>query len=353
MPAIADRLRAMAEIQIQNRPARVVLDSRWPVLAGLRFVLALVVVAGHLNWFVLPIKPWIFLESFGGTAAVLGFLIISGYSIGHSLERRPIGFYRRRVLRIYPMYVAAVLFALVPFYSGADALRAPGDTFARPHFWVVIGNLLMLQNIACRPVDSNMLVWTLGIEVACYLLAPQFRKMPTGILIILICVSASVYGIYPRLGLRHYATVLYGIPLLTFAWAWIAGFVLHRYRNSPGIGLGIIGLGMVLSTLNTTYNTRFSTATVAASALLVTFSPRLRLPTAIGKITSYLGDLSYPLYLFHLPAFLLGYAIMNINNAWSLILLALLISAAFLFIESTLRPVLFRSRSRDFVPTAN
>jgi peptidoglycan/LPS O-acetylase OafA/YrhL len=324
-------------------------DSRWQILAGLRFLLAMVVVAGHLNWFAPHSQPWMFLESLGGTSAVLGFLIISGYSIAHSLQRRPAGFFRRRLLRIYPLYVAAVLLALVPFYSGASAFRVPGNTFARPQVWVVFGNLLMLQNIVCEPIDSNILVWTLGIEVICYSLAPVFHRAPLPLLLVLIAISAGAYAAYPHMGFGHYATVRFGVPLLVFAWAWIAGFVLQRLDNSVPVGIAITGLCIALTLINRLYNTPNSVYCIVGAALIVLFAQRIRLPRSVGTVMNYLGDLSYPMYLFHLPSFLLAYGIMNITSGFGLIMTAFAISAAFLLVESILKPIL--SHNRNYRPT--
>ncbi len=327
-------------------------DSRWQVLGALRFVLAVVVVAGHLNWFTRPVQPWIFLESLGGTAAVIGFLVVSGYSIGHSLRRRPMGFYRRRVLRIYPLYAAAILFALLPYVSGADALVAPHAAFPRPHLWVVIGNVLLLQNIVCLPIDSNMLVWTLGIEVICYLLAPVFQKANSVVLVLLVVISAAAYAMFPRLGLAHYATLRFGLPLLLFSWAWVGGFVLQRFESSIWPGVVLSGLCGVLAVLNRNYDTRFFMVTVVGCGLLVTFAPLLGVPKSLRGFCTYLGDLSYPLYLFHLPTLILGYGIFNIVNAAGLFAAVLCLAAAALFIESTLRRIFARSLARELIPTA-
>jgi peptidoglycan/LPS O-acetylase OafA/YrhL len=90
---------------------------QWKVLAGLRFFLAWIVVCYHLKNFI-PDYGKDFLCTFGklnGLTAVLGFLLISGYSIAHSLTKNPEGFYNRRFLRIYPLYFCAVIVSLIPF----------------------------------------------------------------------------------------------------------------------------------------------------------------------------------------------------------------------------------------------
>jgi peptidoglycan/LPS O-acetylase OafA/YrhL len=332
-------------------------DSRWQLLAGLRFLLAMVVVSTHLTWFAPLNSPPPMLAMLGGTAAVLGFLIVSGYSIGHSLQRRPRGFFQRRLLRIYPLYFCAVLYALVPFRSGASALEtmSPFVIIARPHWYVVLGNLLVMQNLICPPIDSNTLLWTLGIEMICYAFAPLFRKAPSILLMLLIAISGSAFGWwYPHLvrqGVLHYANLMWGLPLLMFLWAWLAGFWLQRSGNSIWTAMVIIAIVVVLLHFNTEQHTPYSTGCVIGSVLIVTFAPLARLNPRLGAILDYLGDLSYPLYLFHLPTLLIGYCIMGIDNITVLLMMALAISAAFLFIESFAKPIITRSWSRDAVPT--
>ena len=342
-PLLRYTRRPVTEPATEPSPTQLKSDTRWQILAGLRFVLAMVVVSWHLPWFSPPGEPNIFAQ-LGGTAAVLGFLVISGYSIAHSLERRPGGYFRRRLLRIYPLYAVAVLYSLLPFVSGADALatRAPDEIFARPTVLVVIGNLLMLQNLVCPPVDADLLVWTLGIEVACYLLAPLFRKTPTSLLLILIVISSFTFAMFPRMHLRHYATLLRGLPLLMFAWAWIAGFLWQRCRTSPWGGFAVAVLGAVLLTVNTAFPARYSVDNFVGSIAIITFAGSIPLPTGFGRLLNYLGDLSYPVYLFHLPTFLLGYCIMGIRSPTVLMFAALSVSAAFLFIESFLKRVFAR-----------
>src|SRR4051812_3996977 len=71
-------------------------ESSWALLAGLRFFLAFIVFAGHLSWFADLGAILTGVSSFGGRPAVLGFLLISGLSIGHSIVSRPEGYFRRR-----------------------------------------------------------------------------------------------------------------------------------------------------------------------------------------------------------------------------------------------------------------
>ncbi len=326
-------------------------DSRWAVLAGLRFVLAVVVVSGHLTWFARGGWPGPVSE-LGGTAAVLGFLVVSGYSIGHSLDRRPAGFYRRRAWRIYPLYAASVVYATVPFLSAASALGGPGMgvTVPRPTAVEVAGNLLLLQGLACRPIASNLPVWTLAIEAACYLAAPRLRRWSTGPLAGLAVVSAGAFAAYPWLGWGHFGTLLWGRPLLLFAWAWVAGFLLHRGKARLSWSVTVAVAGGVLLAVDRAYSTPYTIHTFIGSVAVVTVAPRVAVPPAAGRVLNYLGDLSYPLYLFHLPTLLLAYCILGVRGTPALSAAAVAVSAAALFVEATLKPVFARRALRRNVP---
>ncbi len=74
----------------------------WKILGGLRFALAMIVLFGHLARFVpdrgLINKGLLLLGGLGAAAAVFCFLVISGYSIAHSITVKPQGYFRRRCL---------------------------------------------------------------------------------------------------------------------------------------------------------------------------------------------------------------------------------------------------------------
>ncbi len=332
-----------------HSPARA--DGRWAVLGGLRFVLAVVVVSGHLIWFA-PGGWAARVSDLGGTAAVLGFLVVSGYSIGHSLDRRPAGFYRRRAWRIYPLYAAAVVYAVVPFGLGTGRLGGPGTgvTVPRPTAAEVAGNLALLQGVACRPVASDLPVWTLGIEAVCYVAAPRLRRWRTGRLVGLTAVSAGAFAAYPWLGWGHYGTLLWGRPVLLFAWAWVGGFLLHRADGRPSWGVALAVLGCVLLTVNRAYGTAYTVHTFVGSVAVVTAARRVPVGPAAGRVLNHLGDLSYPLYLFHLPTLLLAYCVLGVRGTAGLSAAAAGVSAAALLAEATVKPVFARRSRPSAVP---
>jgi peptidoglycan/LPS O-acetylase OafA/YrhL len=78
----------------------------------MRFLLASIVAVAHISDFEKSPFSMFCAASLDAKAAVVGFLVISGFSIAASLDRDPNGFYFRRFKRIYPIYFFAVLLGI-------------------------------------------------------------------------------------------------------------------------------------------------------------------------------------------------------------------------------------------------
>jgi peptidoglycan/LPS O-acetylase OafA/YrhL len=101
--------------------------DRWAVLAGLRFFLALTVVGNHLRFVVNEQRPWWSpIARYNAFGSVLAFLLISGYSIAHSYNRQPAGFYGRRFWRIYPVYLFCLGLCAISFLPEWKGFAIPG-----------------------------------------------------------------------------------------------------------------------------------------------------------------------------------------------------------------------------------
>ena len=87
--------------------------AEWPVLAAVRFLMALAVVVYHLS-IVRTRSSVPYLDQLGGLGCICGFLAISGYSIAHSVTMQPKGFYARRAWRIMPTYYVSLVLSLLP-----------------------------------------------------------------------------------------------------------------------------------------------------------------------------------------------------------------------------------------------
>jgi len=326
-------------------------DSRWQVLALLRFFLALIVASSHIVLFTPRGKePTISLHQLGAISAVIAFLVISGYSIAHSLARRREGFLRRRILRIYPLYLLSLLFALLPYYDGRSVAVGIRTIAERPTALTFVSNVFMLQNVATPPLNSNPPVWTLGVEFFCYLAAPLLLRIPLFATAGLAIVSATAYASFPWLNQPYYSQLKYALPLALFAWAWLAGFLMYRFQKSWVFFTAVIVVGCAAMSVNHVYGNRYSLLTYSASVLLIYQSPKIPVPRKLRGVLNYLGDLSYPLYLFNIPAYLLFFNVYDMTNPYRLFVSGMMASIAFEFLERLAKPML--TRNRKLVPTA-
>jgi len=272
--------------------------SAWAVLAGLRWCLAGIVMLLHLEHTFVPSSPWLdFIVSFGGKAAVMGFFLISGYSIAHSYGERPDGYFRRRFLRIYPLYCVAVLFTqFVVFITPSPAVCLNGYAYVSAGFLTSVANLLLLQQFIAIPLTYDIPLWTLSIEVFYYLLAPLLYRMPPFALALFIVASMIAFQ-FPLAN-----PPLYGYVALVFFWPWLIGFLLGQSRGGPvlPVVLGLLGGVLVfISVKETPEPLSVVTYLVTLGAILT--ATRFNLPSFAQKAANLLGDWSYPLYLFHVP----------------------------------------------------
>ncbi|MGZ3777533.1 MAG: acyltransferase family protein, partial [Mucilaginibacter sp.] len=114
-------------------------------------------------------------DSFGAVYAVPLFFLISGYCIHLSNikylknnQALPLKeYYRRRFLRIYPPYLVALLFSIfVKFLIHPNIVLTKGNFFV--HIFLLQGfTETYFKNI-------NLVLWTISVEMAFYILYPLF-----------------------------------------------------------------------------------------------------------------------------------------------------------------------------------
>jgi peptidoglycan/LPS O-acetylase OafA/YrhL len=322
----------------------------WQVLALLRFLLAMIVVCGHLQS-IAPGHPATLPGNLGGFAAVIGFLIISGYSIAHSIDRRPHGFYRRRVLRIYPLYVSAVFFSLVPFliaHSRAISTIAYVPTF--PTIKVFFLNLVMLQNFTGKTMTCNPPLWTLPIEFAWYLTAPLLARLHKTALLAIIAASAILF--ITRLKLTHDwdANPPLGLGILFLGWAWVGGFAFYHSHKIPLAAVVLVAASLLMIVLCGKPGEDLGPVTIGVAAMMVALAPKVSIPAWVAAVCDFLGDLSYPLYLVHVPSLLIAH-VLGLRNPWLLLIVPILFSAAFLAGDAMFKQTIKRRVRPESVPT--
>lgn len=161
----------------------------FPNLNGIRFLAALVVIIHHVEmgkyWFG---QPNIYHNSFvGGVFGQLGiilFFVLSGFLITYLLleEHRRTqtiaikDFYKRRILRIWPVYYLIVILSLFVFPK-IGFMDIPGFTeHIDQDFWIkASAYLTFLPNVAYdayEHIPYATQTWSVGVEEQFYLLWP-------------------------------------------------------------------------------------------------------------------------------------------------------------------------------------
>jgi peptidoglycan/LPS O-acetylase OafA/YrhL len=102
----------------------------------------------------------------GGGAGVVVFFLVSGYIITHVLQtERTLEFLVKRIFRIYPLYIVAVLLQY-------RSLSAAGHS---PDLSVLWAQLSLFGDFFSTPVALNGVEWTLRVEVMFYLFMACMR----------------------------------------------------------------------------------------------------------------------------------------------------------------------------------
>jgi peptidoglycan/LPS O-acetylase OafA/YrhL len=114
-------------------------------------------------------------DNFGATYAVPLFFLISGYCIHlanlkYLKNNEPLPlytYYKRRLLRIYPAYFVAIFFSI-----GVNMVTHYNTAINATDFFV---HLLMLHGFSTIYFNSiNIVLWTIAIELAFYIIYPLF-----------------------------------------------------------------------------------------------------------------------------------------------------------------------------------
>jgi peptidoglycan/LPS O-acetylase OafA/YrhL len=291
--------------------------SRYELLDGLRGMAALVVVLHHL-------------EIYGdGHFAVMVFFVISGYCITASAEscrRSGVGFGQfmaRRVKRIYPPYLLAVL-----FFSATRIVKATTgahNDLQRPLLdW--IQNLTLTQWVSnvfhpiAWPGDNPHLFvpafWSLNYEeqfylvIAIGLVLATTKRLPLVASVVLLAVVGFVWNWFIPGNWISGLFIEYWMHFALGSCLYFALCVFTDRRSRWAFLVAVLLLGLVSAgrlfpwTANTTAELRSMVELAFLSAVTLGLFVLRPLSTRISRMAVWrpiaaLGTISYSLYLIH------------------------------------------------------
>jgi len=243
------------------------------------------------------------------------FFVLSGFLITGILVRTRdnegyfTNFYARRVLRIWPLYYALLLFTFVLLPAIQPQLK--GAIFTQSHPWQSFPFFLQNLMLNGHAYDTLRVTWSLAIEEQFYLawpivvwLAPRRMLKPLAVSALLLSVAlrwSVVYGLIPALNIyTNTLTRLDGLALGAFLALWIPEM---RTRTVKWAGLAVMAVAVPLTVaMAKLHEGHWSFYSLVALSFAGLLCVAVNIPRAANlEFLKYTGKISYCLYLVHVP----------------------------------------------------
>lgn len=287
------------------------MDLRQNNFDAVRTGLALIVVFSHIASLTQLASFNSFHYFFDSEFAVKGFFAISGFLVTKSFysSRSKIEFFEKRARRIYPAYLAVILFGLaigtfmsdlniVSFWSAPETFKYIG--------WNAVGLNFMQPSLPGLFTNHylpavNGSLWTIKIEAGLYLCVP------------FIAWTFSRFGISTGAALVYLASVAYAY-FFTHIYSgpagaeiarqfpgqlthFVAGAYLYSNRQAYARLPQIVLAAFVAFLIFRGTSLRLIVEPIYYASLVMFVATQLKFRIPAGRW----GDLSYGLYLFHFP----------------------------------------------------
>ena len=258
-----------------------------------------------------------------GSVGVYLFFVLSAYLINRQMlealaaQRATPKFWLRyalrRVLRIYPMYLLALIASYVLYANGFGGPIHDVDG--------------ILKHLSLT--EAKGVFWTIPVEVAYYLISPLivlalwplYRVRPWLAMLVLLTATLALW--YTRFLHLPMPLFLRFAPVLAFGTLLAMA---QRHLRLPG-GIGLALFALILTTVPSAPRVLFGTSTFHAYPYTVAYGLAWALIlyqalyhevalSALGRFKPlrYLGTLSFSIYLLHLPVLSLCQALLPV--AW-------------------------------------
>lgn len=263
----------------------------------LRFIAAVSVMLYH-QYVWLAFKPDNLYTNFFATYGRLGvpvFFVISGYCIMIALNhsRKPAGFIIRRFFRIFPPFWFSMALTLLVVLIG-KLIYGTNSMVVLPKSPVEIFRAVTLLTspiTAQKPINS--VCWTLSLEAGFYIIIFFCGLVKKSLFTPLLVIITAITCIIP-LPDQGAGVILRFWPLFA---SGVAVFkLLHDGKNNRAINFLLLGLALY-AFYPTGQEALFFISTLISIMLIVLSHYRPVKPNALSK----LGDLSYAIYLIHIP----------------------------------------------------
>lgn len=309
-------------------------SSTWALLAITRFFLAFIVIIGngHLDKFTDVGLLFSIIREFGGKTAVIVFLMISGISVGYSFMKSKEGFLKRRFLRIYPLYFIAVIGTVaLQYYLGSPYLVKDTDYSVAGNL-TSLSNFMLLQGIVSLPIMYNSPLWSISVEFFFYLILPLLYVLRLRYVYCIALLSLILYIAHSFL----FPIELYGVQHIIYVWPFVIGFLIAVRKQFwaviPLILIGAFGIyyNFIMEVVSEKY--AFIWFLFSVVSIICILYLKINLSDLIKKIFNFLGDISYSLYLFHIPFYFILYHIgIRDDNFYVILAILLCIPINYIF----------------------
>jgi peptidoglycan/LPS O-acetylase OafA/YrhL len=293
--------------------------QHYPILDGLRGVACISILVFHLIQALSKGEQYLM---YHGYLAVDFFFLLSGFVVGYAYDDRwpkmtTWDFFKIRLVRLHPMVVLAVIWAACCFLLDPYFDPFAHTTLAKFLLTVVISfTLFPTPDILGKGVTHSLNdpFWSLFQEyVANIAYALVARKLPKIVLLIFITLCLSVLGIsaykHGSIG-GGWAFSSFKIAFFRMSFSFFAGLLLFRQKWLVKVRWPFIVCSSLL--VLTLFVPEFKLNVVSDILIIAVVFPLIVMMAAgspanatITRVSHFLGDLSYPLYIIHFPIILI------------------------------------------------